>query len=398
MADSTAQWAAPGPSAPPTRPRALGAAPRPDAPPGVPGLPYAATPLPNSPQIPMAVSAPISTTDVHHPGAPRPRPGAARRSGTRPIPLRPLSVLEVIDAGAGALRSIPRRVHLIAAAVTAGLSLLGFALLFLVEHHVDVLISHGSYASTDFFGDVTVYEGVPSPATSFGRFLLFVLFAVVFSGLAAGIVTGLYATSAQRYVDGQPPDLAASQAGYRGRGFALVWLALLTALPRLLLLGLAILLTLDSAAHQGSGAGAGFWWLTLLGTPICFLATSKTAVAAPALVLERIPAGKAFSRSSRLAAGGHWRSGWTSFFALLTAHAPILLLMAYLYCIKILNSSDGSFTSMFSGLDLILTAVVIVASVPLRATTATMIYVDRRFRREGLDVRIAWARVAKETL
>jgi len=53
---------------------------------------------------------------------------------------------------------------------------------------------------------------------------------------------------------------------------------------------------------------------------------------------------------------------------------------------------------MFSVLDLILTAVVVLVSVPLRATTATMLYVDRRFRREGLDVRIAWARVARETL
>ena len=390
MADSTAQWAAPGPSAPPTRPRAAQ------------GAPYSATPqsVSLSAAVPGEISGVISgaAPGAQHPGAARPRLGAARRSGTRPIPLRPLSVLEVIDAGAGALRSIPRRVHLIAAALTAALGLLGFALLFLVEHHVDVLISHGSYASTDFFGDVTVYEGVPSPATSFGRFLLFVLFAVVFTGMAATIVTGLYASSVQRYVDGQPPDLDAARTGYRGRGLALVWMTLLASLPRLLVLGLAVLFTLDSAAHQGGGAGAGFWWLMLIGTPTCFLATAKTAVAAPALILERIPAGKAFSRSSRLATGGHWRSGWTSLFALVTAHAPILLLMLYLAFNRFLNSASGSFTSMFSGLDLILTAVVIVASVPLRATTATMIYVDRRFRREGLDVRIAWARVAKEAL
>ena len=34
---------------------------------------------------------------------------------------------------------------------------------------------------------------------------------------------------------------------------------------------------------------------------------------------------------------------------------------------------------------------------PYRAATATLLYVDRRFRREGLDIRIAWARLANST-
>ncbi len=33
---------------------------------------------------------------------------------------------------------------------------------------------------------------------------------------------------------------------------------------------------------------------------------------------------------------------------------------------------------------------------PYRAATATLLYVDRRFRREGLDIRIAWARLARK--
>lgn len=36
-----------------------------------------------------------------------------------------------------------------------------------------------------------------------------------------------------------------------------------------------------------------------------------------------------------------------------------------------------------------------VLTAPFRAATAAMLYVDRRFRREGLDIRIAWARVAR---
>ena len=36
-----------------------------------------------------------------------------------------------------------------------------------------------------------------------------------------------------------------------------------------------------------------------------------------------------------------------------------------------------------------------VLTAPFRAATAAMLYVDRRFRREALDIRIGWARVAR---
>ena len=398
MAESTAQWAAPGPSAPPTRPQQLGAG----GPYGAPlGLPPGSQPgfqggvqAGVQPGVHPGVQAgPPSTGPVKSVAA---KPG--RRTGTRPIPLRPLSVIEVVDAGVGALRSIPRRVHLLAAAITVGLCLTGFGLLYLVQHIVDVKVSQGSYSSTDFFGDVTVYEGVASPTTNFGRFVLDVLFAVVFSGLAANIAAGLYATSVQRYVDGQPADLAAAQAGYRGRRGKLAWLTLIAALPRLALLGLTVLITLVSAGNPDGDYGPGLAWLLILGIPTCWLFTAQFAVASPVLVLERTPAGKALSRSIKLAAGGRWRTVWTRFFTLLMAASPFLLLLVYVFFIRVEEDASGPIFGSFSVLQLALTALVVVASVPVRATAATMLYVDRRFRREGLDVRIAWARVAKETL
>jgi len=394
MADPTAQWAAPGPSAPPTRPHRLGA-----GPPGVGGAEQVVAEVqPAAVQVAVAGQAQSQAQAQAQiqqiPG----RAATGRRSGTRPIPLRPLSVLEVIDAGVGALRSIPRRVHLIAIATSVGVGLVGFALLVYVQHTVGGEISRGSYTTTDFFGNTTVFEGVASPATNFGRFLLDVLSAVVWSGLAVGIVAGLYATSVQRYIDGLPPDLATSRAGYRGRLVRLVGLALWASMPRFVFLGLTIALTLHSADDPGGSTGGTYAWLVLLGAVICFGCSANLGVSSPVLVLEHTRVFKSLRRSTRLARGGRWRAGWTSSFALLMTASPIILLLIFLVYARSEGSGDGAFGSMFSNLDILLTGLVIVLSVPLRAATATMLYVDRRFRREGLDVRIAWARIAKETL
>jgi hypothetical protein len=378
MAESMAPWAAPGPPAPPTRPQAFGAAsagpaPGTAAPPG-PGI-----------QPPAAALAPA-------PAKP------ARRSGTRPIPLRPLSILEVIDAGVGSLRSSPRRVHELALTITAGTCLLGLAGFLLFEHQVDTAITHSSYTSTDFFGNTVVYEGIATSTTNFGRFLTELLFAIVLTGMAATFTAGLYATSAQRYVDGQPPDPAAARAGYRGRLRKAAWVTVLLSIPRLIMLGLSVLLTLGSAHNPNGSAGTGLAWLVVLGVPVCWLSTALFAVAVPALMLERTKPGKALGRSRQLSQGGLWRSAWTCTFTLMMTFSPILLMLVYALYTRAASGDPGSVLGDLSTFDLALAAVACVLSVPLRATTSTMLYVDRRFRREGLDVRIAWARVAKETL
>jgi hypothetical protein len=376
MADSAAPWAAPGPSAPPTRPQSFSAGP-------ATGRASAAPAAGAFPARPADPTAPA--------GAAKP----ARRTGTRPIPLRPLSVLEVIDAGVGSLRSSPRRVHVTALLVTIGICLLGLACLLLFQHRLNTDVRNGRYTTTDFFGDSVVYVGAASGVTSFGKFLTDVLFAVVFSGMAAAFTAGLYTTSAQRYVDGLPPDAAAARAGYRGRIAAMAWLTVLISIPRLTLLGLSMLTTLSSVDNPRGGL---FAWLLLIGGPICLLTTSLFAVALPALILERIPVRKAVYRTRKLAQGGIWRSGWTCLFTLLMTYTPLVLMTLYGLHNQSAVGDSGSFSSNFSIIDFVLAAAVIVLTVPLRASTATMLYVDRRFRREGLDVRIAWARVAKETL
>lgn len=376
MVDSAAPWAAPGPSAPPTRPQSFSTGQ------AVSAAPAAATgPLPSRPTGQATAGSPTAAAKP------------ARRTGTRPIPLRPLSVLEVIDAGVGSLRASPRRVHLTALLVTLGICLVGLVLLLLFQARLATDVSHASYVKTDFFGDPVVYQGIASGETSFGEVLTDILFVVVFSGIAAAFTAGLYTTSAQRYVDGLPPDVAAARAGYRRRIGAMARLTMVISLPRLILLALSATVTL---ATVDDPSPAPLVWLLLIGLPACLLTTALFAVALPALILERISPRKALRRTRKLARGGILRSGWTCFFTLLMTYTPLLLMTVF--GLHSADGGSGSFTHYFSLLDLVLAAVIIVLTVPLRASTATMLYVDRRFRREGLDVRIAWARVAKETL
>ncbi|HEV2636060.1 MAG TPA: hypothetical protein VGX23_12975 [Actinocrinis sp.] len=385
MAESMAPWAAPGPSAPPTRPQSFGL-----------GQGPATGTAPGTGARPPATGAPAGI----RPAAPAPPAPAkpARRLGTRPIPLRPLSILEVIDAGVGSLRASPRVVHLTALAVTFGICACGAVGFFFFQHELHLAIAQSSYTTTDFFDNSVTYVGVADGTTKFGEFVTDLLFAVVFTGLAASFTAGLYASSAQRYVDGLPPDPAVARAGLRGRIGELTLLTLLVSLPRLLMLILAVSIELNSANNPEGTAGDDLTWLLLLGIPLCFLCTGLLAVAIPALMLERLNVAKALRRSRKLSQSGLWRSGWTCLFTLLMTYSPLALMFVYAWISLAGQPISGSITSVLSVLDLIVAALIALLSVPLRATASTMLYVDRRFRREGLDVRIAWARVAKETL
>ena len=68
------------------------------------------------PSAPPPGPAPSTTLPGSRPPAPA-RSGARREFRQRPIPLRPLSVLELIDGAVGAVPSVPRALLLRAAAV-----------------------------------------------------------------------------------------------------------------------------------------------------------------------------------------------------------------------------------------------------------------------------------------
>jgi hypothetical protein len=334
-------------------------------------------------------------------GAARPAP---RRGGfrQRPIPLRPMSVLELIDGAVGAVPAVPRFLLLRAAAVVTGSAAAALALTWWFNHAVSSVVqANPTWTSLDMFGD-PVTDYAPSNAEHIALITTEVLIAVVCSGFAATVLAGLFAPSVKAYVDAEPADPDEVRAILRGGSARLFGLAALTTLPRLIPTALFGLLTYDAAKNPGATI-AGWYFLICLGClPLCYWITAMTAVAAPAAALERARFGAALRRSRRLAARGTMRIGWTCLLTLLIVGAATAALDAFGGELR----ADFGVGDQFAGvpgspglsgwllLYFLVYAVTLLITTPLRAATATLLYVDRRFRREGLDIRIGWARLA----
>jgi hypothetical protein len=264
--------------------------------------------------------------------------------------------------------------------------------------------AHPIWTSTDLFGNVQA-NMAPSASERFCLVTTEILIAVVCSGFAATVIAGLFAPSVKAYVDAEPADAEAVRAALRGRTPRLFALALITALPRILTTAVFGLLTWTSAVRPASVV-AGWYVLTVLvlGIP-CFLLTANTAVAAPAAALEGIRVRAALRRARRLARHGVLRTAWACLLSLFIVAVATAALDAFGWQLRDVFGVGAQFAALpgspgFSWWLLIYAIVYLLTlllTTPYRAATAVLLYVDRRFRREGLDIRIAWARLAQHT-
>ena len=337
------------------------------------------------------------------------RQGAAARAGVRrggfrqrPIPLRPMSVLELIDGAVAAVPAVPRFLVLRAAAVLTGSAAVALALTWWFNRMVGSLVqANPTWSSTDMFGN-TVTRYAPSGGERVALVTTEVLIAVVCSGFAATVLAGLFAPSVKAYVDAEPADPEEVRALLRGRTARLFGLAALTTAPRAIPTALFGLIARDAARNPGSNIAGWYVLVCLCCLPLCYWITALTAVAAPAAALEGARFGAALRRSRRLAARGTMRIGWTCLLTLLIVAAATGALDAFGAELRAQFGVGGQFAAVpgspgLTGwliLYFLVYTVMLLITTPLRAATATLLYVDRRFRREGLDIRIGWARLA----
>jgi hypothetical protein len=288
-------------------------------------------------------------------------------------------VLELIDGAVGAVPSVPRALLARAAVVITGTAAAALALTWWFNRMIGSLVqANPSWISTDYFGEQSL-KYAPSSGTRISLVTTEVLFAVVCSGFAATV-----------------------RALLRGRTARLFALATFAALPRVVLVALFALITRLSAENPGGGVGGWYFLICLCGVPLCFWLTSLTAVAAPAAALEGASFGAALRRSRRLAGRGGFRVGWTCLLTLLIAAGATLSLDVFGWQLRqqfgvgdqfaaVPGSPGFSWWLVAYAITYLLT---LLLTTPYRAATATLLYVDRRFRREGLDIRIGWARLA----
>ncbi|HUR14741.1 MAG TPA: hypothetical protein VM097_09660 [Mycobacteriales bacterium] len=298
-------------------------------------------------------------------GAPAVTPGV--------VPLRPLTLGELLDGAVKVVRRYPRP--------TLGMS----GLLALVTTLLNVLaVLAQDYSS---FADGLTSDGSSSGDAAIGGNLASLPANVV--GLLAGIVlTGFLIAVVGKAVLGRPTTFGEVWQQVRGRVLALIGLALLTGLLTFVPLAVGILLAVL----------LGFLspWLLLLGVPLALASAAlgvylyvRLSLAPAVLVLEHAGIRTAMDRSGVLVKSDWWRVfGILLLVQVIAGFVSSVLTVPFIVIAGVnafANPDAGSFTLLFvvsqigAGLATLLVA-------PFAAGARGLLYVDRRMRAEGLDL------------
>jgi len=314
--------------------------------------------------------------------APPPRPGL--------LPLRPLTLGEVIAAAFQVIRRNPRPTFgfalVISVVVTVAVGLVTTLLT------AQLLERIGRAAD----GDVE--------AITAGSVLVFVFGALGSSLLESalvGLIQGIVSLEVARGTLGERLRLRELWAGVRGRFWLLIAWTLLMGVATLLLVAIVAAIVIAVAATGPVGLILSIPLSLLLGLGgvvlYCWLST-KLAFVPVLLVVERLRLGGAIQRSWRLTIGSWWRIfGIVLLITVVISVAaevvtvPITMIGSLLGGVLNPNGTADFTNGWFVGslvatyaVGTVFTAVSYVAT----AATPAILYVDVRMRKEGLDVEL----------
>ena len=314
------------------------------------------------------------------PYGPPPQAYAAVKPGV--VPLRPLSLMEILDGSVATARRHPK--------VTLGLSAVVVAVSTAISVVVAVLFLSGSSSVLDqsvITGDDLANLGAD--------FLPYALVTVLLSVAGQVLLTGILTAVVGRAVLGRPVVLAEIWREVRPRLLTLLGLTLsvtgLIAVGAGLVVGLALLVALATATAAGVLVGVLLGMGLVVGA-VWFVVMS--AVAGPAVVLEKQGVRGAFRRSFRLVRGSFWRVLGVLLLVQVVAQVAggILGIPFFVGSSIIAGATDATTFSLLpqvvSGLGSILAGTI---TYPITAGTTALLYVDLRMRREGLDLELARA-------
>jgi hypothetical protein len=289
------------------------------------------------------------------------------------VPLRPLTLGEILDGAVKVIRRYPKP--------TLGLS----AVIAVLTTVLGLLIVIGSDYSS-FADDVRSGGSSDDPFVN-GADIASIPVSVL--GWLAGIVlTGFLVAVVGKAVLGQPASFGETWQQVRPRIWALLGLALITGLvaggPVVVGVLLAVLLALASPV------------LLVIGIPLAIAAAClgvylyvRISLASAALVLEKASVRSALTRSSVLVKGDWWRVFGILLLVQLISYVVSQVLVipfAIIGGISLFtNPDEGGVTALFllvqvgSGLASFLIG-------PFTSGARALLYVDRRMRAEGLDL------------
>ncbi|GAA5112403.1 hypothetical protein [Haloechinothrix salitolerans] len=324
----------------------------------------------------------MSDTGWHHPDQPNdpnqqhqpnmpPPPSWQAPQQPGVVPLRPLSVTEIIDGAVKTMRSYP--------AVMLGVAAIVVTISTIISYPTQASITN---TANDLSPDATGEEVMDAIGPSLSGAGI----AIIISLVAGAFLTGFLTTVVGKAVLGRPAPFGDVWAEVKPQLGRLIGLSLLPLVP---MLGLALIV-----------AVVGFILppLLIIFVPAAFvvaiwLYVLYFALAAPALVLERCGVIESIKRSHALVQ----RSWWRVFGILLLA---MILVTVIASVIQIPFGLAGGGASAFTGSPgeitffgiVIGTIGAIIAGTitePFAAAVTALLYTDQRMRREGLDIELA---------
>lgn len=326
------------------------------------------------------------------PGAQQWSPGASLPPPTpKPgiIPLRPLGVGEILDGAISSIRAQPRIMLGLSAVVAALSQLLIVPLTWLFLRDVgDSAFGFENPASPD--EQLAATAGAVSAA----------VVQVVVTLVAALLLTGILTVVVSRAVLGQ--DISARDAWAQARPRVPALLGV-TALVILIVVGVVLLAMGPGILAAALGAPAPAVVVAfVLGVPAAIVVAIylyvSFALAPPAIVLERRGVRASLRRSRQLVRGAWWRTFGILLLVNVIAQVLANILSVPFVVLTLLAAwltGDGNGLNPYEILPLLVTAVgTIVASTvtwPFTAVSTALLYVDRRIRREALDLELARA-------
>ncbi len=320
-----------------------------------------------------------------------PAGGAWRPPALQPgiIPLRPLSLGELLDGGVRAIRANPAVMFgLSAVVVTVGVVLSAILTAYLgglISGPLSTLtgrLSQLPNASTTDLGALSDQLG-----TAFAS-----IAAVPVTALATTILDGLLVISVSRSVLGRRAavgEVARSWRVWWVIGFTL----LMSAAVALVSGGMVGLLVWAGARQQWGWLAFGAVVGTLAIVVGAVWVNTRTLLVTPALMLEGKPFWRTVGRAWRLTRGSFWRLFGISL--LVAVLVSVLTQIITVPFTLVAEAATGGVTSFWA---VVITSVgkviTLTAATTYTAAVVSLLYIDVRMRREALDVELARAATA----
>ena len=312
------------------------------------------------------------------------------------IPLRPLSIGEIISGAFESLRANPRAMFLpslivltATGALSAVLNYLGAS--FLLSRVDDLLNS----------SDVRISGILPVFMGSFASQMV----GALLTALATTILTGLLIVAVSRSVLGRIATPGEVWERTRGRILPLIGQTLLITLITVIadaiivVIGV-VLIVIIAASVTGPDPGAGAIVITLLAalalTVIVFIAAAflvvRLSLAPAALMLENTGVVEGIGRSWALTRGSFWRVlGILVLAGLITGLVTGTLSFGLGLVLGVVPVGLPAAQPLVSAVTVLLTSVLSALVLPFTAAVTALTYIDLRMRTEGLDVELRQA-------